>query len=159
MARTLLTISEQNQFLSENPQYRTIKHKWSSRGMGSSKILDAHDNILGAADGCGYDRYGAALGNAIMALFPKLVHKLAKKTCKNGDRKTYMQGPAYYGLFYNKTQGSAWLDGGCGDNCMIAILNKIGFSLERVGESHTSRSGTVFYTLTPINKHEKKWVK
>lgn len=157
MTRTILTIAEQNQFLSDNWQAKNISHKWSSRGMGNSKILDAQGNVIGKAGGCGYDRYGAALGEAIITLFPKELFKLAKRECK-GKRRNYKQAKKFYGMFYSSITGMAWLDGGCGSNCMEKILNKIGFSIERVGEHEGSNNGEVFYTLKPVTKHDKQFL-
>jgi hypothetical protein len=148
--RTLLTIKQQHEFLDTHWHLKTIKHKWSCRGYGNSRILDSRDKVLGRAGGCGYDRYGAALGNAISELFPGEIHKLAKRECKGG-RREYKGSEAFYGLFYNARDKVAWVDGGCGSNCMERILNKIGFSLNYVGEKgQRSNSGVVFYTLTPL---------
>lgn len=155
--KTLLTIKQQNEFLSENWVNKTFEHKWSNRGMGNSKILDGAGNIIGKAGGCGYDRFGAALGVAIMTVFPEEVLKIAKSKCK-GKRRTYKQASDFYGMFYNSVDKKAWLDGACGSDCMIKVLNKIGFSLLRVGKSEQSNSGNVFYTLTPITKHERKYL-
>lgn len=41
---------------------------------------------------------------------------------------------------------------------MKKILNKIGFSLEYVGETEKSRTGNQFYQLVPISKHDRKWL-
>lgn len=147
--RTLLTIKEQKEFLQANWHLKTIIHQWSSRGYGNSKILDGRDTILAKASGCGYDRYGAALGNFITEVFPKEVYKLAKRECK-GKRRTYKKSTKFYGLFFNSVDNKAWLDGGCGDTCMTAILAKIGFKLEFSGEHSLSNNGKQFYTLRPI---------
>lgn len=154
--RTLMTKKQQSEFLANNWRAKTITHKWSTRGYGNSKILDGGNEIIGKAGGCGYDRYGAALGDAIMALFPDEVLKLAKRECK-GRRRTYKTAKNFYGLYYNAIEGKAWLDGACGSSCMLRILNKIGFSLEYVGESERSNNGEQFYTLRPLSKHERKY--
>ena len=109
--------------------------------------------------GCvaGYDRYGKALGEAIVAMFPDQIQHLAKTKCK-GRRRDYKQAPDFYGLFFNSKTQRSWVDGACGDNCMVKILNKIGFSLERIGESERANCGEVFYRLIPIKKHEYKWL-
>ena len=156
MLRTLLTIKQQHAFLADHWQAKTLTHKWSTNGYGNSKILDGQGNVIGKAGGCGYDRYGTALGNAMTALFPKLIHKLAKRECK-GSRRTYKQAKDFYGLFYNAVTDKAWVDGGCGHESMKRILQKIGFSLEYVGESERSRTGEQFYRLVPITKHERKY--
>ena len=153
--RTLLTIEQQHEWLANNGA--TIEHRWSLRGMGNSKILNGQKDIIGKAGGCGYDRYGAALGNTISALFPDEALKLAKRECK--DRKNYANGSEkFYGLFYRSKDKTAYLDGGCGSRCMIKVLNKIGFSLKYVGETNSGQSGSTFYTLIPVTKHERKWL-
>ena len=112
--RTLLTIKQQQEWISNNGRNTRLSHKWSCRGYGNSKILNNAGDVIGKAGGCGYDRYGAALGNAIMVLFPDEIHKLAVKTCK-GKRRDYKQG-ALYGLYYNSITKRAWLDGACGSS-------------------------------------------
>tara|TARA_R110000822_G_scaffold84959_7_gene199259 strand:+ start:1227 stop:1688 length:462 start_codon:yes stop_codon:yes gene_type:complete len=152
--KTLLNKVQQNEFIGYR---KTITHKWSCRGMGNSKIL-SNGNVIGKAGGCGYDRFGAALGNAITELFNKELHQLAKRLCK-GRRRNYKQAPAFYGMFYNSITGKAWLDGGCGSSCMVKILNRLGFSLEFVGETNPQgQSGEVFYNLIPITKHDYKYL-
>jgi len=156
--RTILTIKEQNEFLSKNYHLTSISHKWSTRGMGNSKILDRNKDVIAKAGGCGYDRYGAALGNAITAMFPNEVLKLAKRECK-GRSQTRKGSEKFYGLFYDKKNNRAYLDGGCGSSCMEAILNKIGFTLQYVNEHQQSRGGETFYVLTPITKQQRKWLR
>lgn len=155
--QTLLTKEQQYAFLNDNWQLKSLTHRWSTRGYGNSKILDSQGNVMGKAGGCGYDRYGAALGKAISAMFPKEVYKLAKRECK-GSRRTYKNSAAFYGLFFNSVDDKAWLDGECGSNCMERILNKIGFSLERVGSSERSNSGEDFYRLMPITDHDRRYI-
>lgn len=156
--KTLLTIKQQHQFLSDNWQLKTLIHKWSCRGYGNSKIIDGRDNVIGKAGGCGYDRYGAALGNAISAMFPEEVLRLAQRECK-GRRRTYKQAKTFYGLFYNSIDKKAWLDGACGSGCMDEILKKIGFSLEQVAAFDRGQTGETVYVLKPITKHDRKWLK
>lgn len=156
--KTLLTKQQQAEFLATNWHLRTIEHKWSCRGYGSSRILDNSGNLLGRATGCGYDRYGTALGKAISALFPAEVLKLAKSKCK-GRRRTYKQAPEFYGLFFNAVEGRAWLDGGCGSDCMKKILNKIGFSITvAVTSNSQAQTGSDFYTLESLTAYDRKWL-
>lgn len=155
--KTLLTKQQQADFLSNNWHLKALEHKWSCRGYGNSKMLDSRGNLLSKASGCGYDRYGAALGSAIVAMFPAEVLHLAKTKCK-GRRRNYKQAPDMYGLFYNSITGKAWVDGGCGSSCMVKILNKIGFSLERVVSSDSSKqSGSDYYTLKSLTAHDRKY--
>lgn len=156
--QTIMTIAQQKEWLNKNWQYSTLVHKWSTNGYGNSKIL-ANGDVIGKADGCGYDRYGAALGNAIMEMFPKELHKLAKRHCV-GKRRNYKQpkNSRLYGLFYDAIKDRAWVDGACGSNQMIYILNAIGFGLDYVRESKRSHTGKQFYTMRPVSKNERKWL-
>jgi hypothetical protein len=153
--KTLLTIKQQNEFLSTNWQLQTITHKWSCRGYGNSKILDKRANVLSKASGCGYDRFGAAIGAFIQRTFQEELDKLAIKHCKgtNKHRRTSIE---YYGLFYNKEEKRAYVDGACGENCMKRILNKIGFDLNYLVKSDKGQTGETFYSLEPISAHNRR---
>lgn len=154
--RTLLSIAQQEAYVARNTT--TIEHKWSARGMGNSKVLVDGETIA-RAGGCGYDRWGKVLGDAIQALFPDEVKKLADKHCKT----KYSNGKArkadkFYGMFKNAS-GAPYLDGGCGSREMQTILNAIGFSLQQVAETNpNAKTGTVTYQLQPISKHEREWL-
>jgi len=151
---TLLTIADQNIKLSDNFDYG-FTHKWSSRGMGSSRIFNTHlgDQVT-RAGGCGYDRFGKVLGNFIEHHFPNELQRLAKRYA-HGNHRSSKQ---FYGLFLNQ-EGKAYLDGACGDSCMQKVLAAIGFDLKRIGETERSSNGEVFYNLKPISKHNRKyWV-
>lgn len=158
MQQTMMNIGQQSAFLSDNWRYARISHKWSCRGMGNSKILNGADEVIGKASGCGYDRFGTALGDAITTMFPQQLLELAKRECK-GRRRNYKQAPRFYGLFYNSITGKAWVDGGCGSDCMKKILNKIGFSLSSAGVTNIHAStGQEFFTIAPLTKHERKYL-
>lgn len=149
--RTLLNKAQQEEFLNKNWELAHISHKWSSRGDGNSKILNSNGDVIGSAGGCGYDRFGSALGAAVLNLFPNEVHKLAVKTRKiRGYRKTYQPSGVFYGLIYNQESGKARLEGACGSHCIEEVLAAIGFELEQCGERIASNSGEVFYTLRPL---------
>ncbi len=156
---TIKTKEQQEQWLSNNRDKHSLTHKWSARGMGNSKIITNNGDVLGKAGGCGYDRYGAALGNAIAEMFPLELYELAKRHCK-GRRRKYKQprNQRLYGLFFDAVKGRAWVDGGCGSGQMTNILNAIGFGLDFVGESDRGQTGEAFYTLRPISKNERKWL-
>lgn len=154
MARTLLTIKQQNDFLQNNWRLRTLVHKWSVRGYGNSKILNDSKEVISKAGGCGYDRYGKVLGDAVMAIFPEEVHKLAKRECK-GRRRDRKGSEKFYGLFFNSLTDQAWIDGACGSSCVEKILNKIGFSLLYVGDCDCGQSGQTFYQLVPVTKNHR----
>lgn len=158
MTQTILTIKEQNEYLAKNFTKKALTHKWSSRGMGNSKILDRYGDIFGKAGGCGYDRFGAALGEAITTLFSRELYKLAKRECKGKRGAIRKTSSKFYGLYYSQKKDAAYVDGACGEDSMKKILNKIGFSLEYVGESERSNNGEVFYNLVPVTKTNRRWL-
>ena len=57
-----------------------------------------------------------------------------------------------------KPEGSVYLDGACGYDCMFRILNCIGFELVKVGEFEKKYNGEVFYNLRPVSCHNKKYI-
>ena len=144
--KTILTKKQQAEWCARN--ITALEHRWSTRGYGSSRIMQ-RDACIGKATGCGYDRYGTALGNAIMALFPDELATLAKRHCKTAYADGTKKSEKFYGLFLGK---QAYLDGGCGHRCMESVLNAIGFGLDYVGE----RAGSVFYNLRPVDKRERE---
>lgn len=150
--KTELSKAQQAEWLNNNSA--TLEHKWSARGMGSSKIIHGGE-VIGKAGGCGYDRYGAALGNAIESLFPEQLMALAKRECKVRRNANSKSSENFYGLSLYK--GKAGLDGGCGHREMEKVLNKIGFSLNCVGDSSTSNAGSTFYTLEPLTDRDRKY--
>lgn len=154
--KTILTKQQQH---AHRANGMTLVHKWSTNGYGNSRITESDGTVIAKASGCGYDRYGAALGNAIAELFPAELHQLAKRHCK-GRRRTRKQpiNQCLYGLFYDAVEGRAWVDGGCGSRQMEHILNAIGFGLDYVGDSARGRTGETFYTMRPVSKREKEWL-
>ncbi|MCP4988412.1 MAG: hypothetical protein GY928_20880 [Colwellia sp.] len=155
--KTLLTIEQQKEWLSSNWKNKTLRHYWSTNGYGNSKIFDKKDKIISKASGCGYDRFGTVVGGAMTVFFPDLINYLGKTKC-TGKRRNYKKAKDFYGLFYNSISKKAWLDGGCGIDCMKKIINKIGFTLEYVGGVDNGRTGNDFYNLIPITKHDRKYL-
>jgi hypothetical protein len=119
-------------------------------------------DVIAKATGCGYDRFGTVLGDAIEHLFGDALTKLARKECRKpygsfgGNHKA---SEALYGLFYDANKKRGYVDGGCGHDCMKRILNRIGFSLEWVGETDGSVTGEQFYQLTPRNKRDREMMR
>lgn len=156
--KTLMTIAQQKAFIDQNYQAAQIEHKWSSRGYGNSKFLDLHGTLLVTRRGCGYDRFGSALGGLIEVLFQNELNKLGERFCKverNGNIKTSSD---FYGLFYNTKEKRAFVDGACGDSCMKKILNVIGFEFKYINDTKGSVTGSEFYQITPISAHVRKHV-
>lgn len=157
--KTLLTIAQQNEFLSNNYAIQTIEHKWSSRGYGNAKILDCNDSILAKAIGCGYDRFGTVIGQFIEVTFQDELLKLAKRFCKEGKRGATRKGSKeFYGMFYNAKTREASLDGGCGYQSMCKVLNAIGFELKTVSRKCFSNHGFEMLNINPVSAHNKKYV-
>lgn len=148
--KTLLTIAQQNEFLANNWQFETLTHAWSTAGYGNSKILDQHDNVIAKRTGCGYDRFGATLGDVIETLFAEEIYKLADKTRNKKAQKNRQPSKEYYGLFFNFNEKRAYLDGACGDSCMRKILEKIGFRLVFIKDIDQGRKGYTIYQLQPL---------
>ena len=144
--QTIKEIRESFESQIKHNGFCAIEHQWSANGMGSSKIFMG-DTMLSKATGCGYDRFGYALGEAIMAIMPGEVFELAKKSLKESVSQTYIP-TEFYGLFFDSTENKAWLDGACGDACMQDVLKALGFELCYVGATDYKKSkGSVFYTI------------
>ena len=159
MKRTILIIEEQERFLEENWRARSFCHKWSTNGHGSSTILDAGGDKVCRVSGCGYDRFGTALGEWITATFPEALATLARKECKKpygaGEMsKRWKNSESYYGLFLRDGKGA--VDGACGSDCMRKILARIGFEIQLAGQTERARTGEQFYTVAPISKHTRR---
>lgn len=156
--KTIYTKAQQAEWLKNNRN--AIEHKWSLRGYGNSRIIYAGEQIAHAS-GCGYDRRGKAMGEALIHLFPEAVNKLAKRHCK-GKRRTYKQpkNRRLYGLFYNSVTGKAWIDGACGFQQVQHIANAIGFSIQFVGDTGSQKNtGSEFFTLEPVTRRELDWLR
>lgn len=155
--KSLLTVKQQNEFIASHWKIEVITHKWSARGYGNSRIIDHDGQTLAKATGCGYDRFGTVIGDFIEKTFQNELQKLAKRFCKNRYSGDIKSSKEFYGLFL-KPDGSAYVDGGCGYDCMFRILNCIGFELVRIGESERSNNGEVFYQLKPLSDHNRKYI-
>lgn len=105
----------------------------SRQGTGvTARIWHADGFRVGHAGGGGYDRRGAALGQAIDLFFGPELLTLPPKRIQNGGLSTF-QDSGLYGLsFYD---GRAVLDGSCGLECMLAVLKALGFSKVRAFET------------------------
>lgn len=157
--RTLHTVKQQSEFLDKNNHLSVIEHRWSTAGYGVSRIVDTQGNVLAKRGGCGYDRFGAAIGEFITNIFQNELTAIASKRRDKKGSPTY-QHTSFYGLFYNKVNKRGFVDGGCGSDCMFTILNAIGYSLIYVGGTDTGKNkGSVFYQLVPITKNHKEWLK
>lgn len=157
MSKTVLTKKQQKEWVQDNPN--VFQHRWSSRGLGISKLLSGYsDTVISKASGCGYDRFGAALGKLIEHYFQDELKRIALRHCK-GRSQTRKESSKYYGLFYNKKTGRAYLDGACGTSSMERILNKIGFTCRYLGRDNKSNNnGVEFFEIAPISPHQYKYL-
>lgn len=95
---------------------------------GTVHLFDSRDNLLSKAGGYGYDKVGTVFSDFIKQHFTEELLKLAKsKYCSK-----------FYGLSLSEDKKEVYLNGACGGNCMIEILNAIGFNVRSL------RNGTVF---------------
>lgn len=139
-----------------NTHDATIAHHWSTRGYGSSRI-EWRGDIIARATGCGYDRRGAAMGDAVAHLFPAELVKLARRFCKG--RRRYKHSRAFYGLHYDRETDAAGIDGACGFESVERVLNAIGFTLEYIGGTDGNRAtGSEFYRLAPVPARALRWI-
>lgn len=109
--KALLTIAEQKEWLSNHAHLETLTHKWSTRGYGNSKFVDAWGTVVGSASGCGYDRRGVALADFMRSVFESELVRLARKTVKPGQGKSDRKNTAFYGLWLRDSKLSVSLDG------------------------------------------------
>tara|TARA_B100000963_G_C22625707_1_gene672211 strand:+ start:2615 stop:3076 length:462 start_codon:yes stop_codon:yes gene_type:complete len=146
--RTILNKSKQESFLDENFRFKTLHFKWGKSGYHRCTLLDKHNNKLGSAGGGGYDKKGTAFGQWITEHFQEPLKRLDSKK--------------YYGLIHynNKTKKrqqraskhtKTYVDGACGFDSMLDILNRIGFHIQFVKEDRWN----CYYLLIPIPKQLK----
>ena len=155
--KTLMTIKQQKAFITDNWNLETICHRWSTRGYGSSRIIDQRGNTLSKATGCGYDRFGTVIGDFIQTTFQAELQRLAKRFCKTKYPTGGKSSKQFYGLFM-RPDGTPYLDGACGYECMSRILNCIGFELHQCGKSEKTYNGDEFLQLRPVSDHNKKYI-
>ena len=148
-----MTKAQRAQFLQDNCRLQTLTFRYTDNAHGNVvKIKDSRGDFIKGV-GCrggGYDMTGTCLGQFIQKMFPDQIKRLDSRD--------------FYGLqHYNmKRRGQAafqakaskhtrtTLDGGCGMQAMQNILNRIGFKLQRVYSSRSSRVDLDVYTLKSI---------
>lgn len=131
--RTILNKEQQQKWIDENWMLSEL-HIDVTRS-GTVRLYDSRDNLLAKAGGYGYDKVGTVFGDFIKQHFTEELLKLAKSK--------YLS--KFYGLSLSNDKNQAYLKGACGDNCMIKILNAIGFNVRSL------RNGTVFL-ISPITR-------
>lgn len=94
----------------------TLSLTYPRDGMGRLHLRDNDDAHL-YAPGCGYDKRGTVLGHWINKRLGDVLRDL-------NDIQLECLG---YGI--NRMNGKTWVDGGCGEDLMIHMLNKFGFDV------------------------------
>jgi hypothetical protein len=115
---------------------------YSRSGMGvKCRMWHPDGHVAGSAGGCGYDKGGAALGQAIELFFQKELDELpleTRDTSYSGKQLFHETLGDMYGLFEGYggpgTEGKRrrYLDGACGMSCMEKVLRALGFQDVRV---------------------------
>ena len=105
----------------QNSNMRTVARLWHADGY-----------IVGQAGGCGYDRQGSALGEAIATLIP-------------GDRLADLAFGNVAGVRMHG--GVVCIDGGVGMSAMITVLRALGFALV---DRHETDSGCIVVARTAV---------
>ncbi len=106
----------------QNTGHLRIHLTYSRGGTVTARIWHPDGFKVGSAGGGGYDKQGAALGEAIQILFPEEIKTLPLPVRRsNGSIESGL-----YGISETK-DGKRYLDGACGRECMIQILKALGF--------------------------------
>lgn len=119
---------------------------WGRTGFYRARMWHPDGFTIGTAGGCGYDKGGAALGEALAFLFgPELaalpdsdmhyVRELGQKD------KSYKEGQYGMTRICDEKGTRIILDGGCGLSCMLGVLTRLGFS--NVREISTGKNSTL----------------
>lgn len=91
-----------------------INSKRSTNGRTVCRLWHPDGVIVGAAGGWGYDRAGAALGNALFVLLPDDIQRISPDCyCARRD-----------------TDGRIQIDGSCGMSSLIYAFASIGLEIE-----------------------------
>lgn len=99
--------------------------KYSRGGTVTCRMWHPDGFVMGRAGGGGYDKKGAAFGEALMKLFLEELQALPLPTRHEMGRVI----SGLYGMAETK-DGKRYLDGACGFDCMIKIVNALGYSVE-----------------------------
>lgn len=102
-----------------------LHFSYSRGGTVTCRMWHPDGFVMGRAGGGGYDKKGAALGDALMQLFPDDLKSLPLPVRRaNGSVESGL-----YGLNETK-EGKRYLDGACGFSCMEKVLEALGFKVQ-----------------------------
>jgi hypothetical protein len=107
-----------------------IHLSYGRTGMVKSRMWHPDGFVMGSAGGGGYDKRGAALGEAIQLLFPTELKALVDDLEPNERLEVvrYPGGPQTTVRGLQVHHGKAYLDGACGYECMLDVLRALGFN-------------------------------
>lgn len=134
--------------LLNSPPGLLLNFKWrTSRGNNTcgynicSCYID--DYKVGASMGGGYDMQGDSFSQFLNNAFSEELLQLYKKK-KDGN---------FYGLIYykNDEREEAYCDGACGLDCMIRIINALGFKTDY---KWNKRDGAMYYIYKDLEGKE-----
>lgn len=98
---------------------------YSRGGTVTARMWHPDGFKVGSAGGGGYDKYGTALGEAIMLFFAEELKALPLPVRRsNGSVESGL-----YGMAESK-DGKRYLDGGCGIERMLDVLRALGFEVD-----------------------------
>lgn len=110
----------------------------SSSGLTcKARIWHPDGYVVGSASGGGYDKEGTALGQAITLFFGEELRNVPLPERDANGRTTR----GFYGLSESKSDGRRWIDGACGLQSVIRILEALGF--ESVRDLSTGKLSTL----------------
>ena len=153
MKRALMTKAQRAQFLQDNCRLQTLTFRYTDNAHGNVvKIKDSRGDFIKGV-GCrggGYDMTGTCLGQFIQKMFPDQIKRLDSRDFYGlHHRNMKRRGQAAFQAKASKHTRTT-LDGGCGMQAMQNVLNRIGFKLQLVHSSRSSRMDLDVYTLKSI---------
>lgn len=95
----------------------TLALTYPRDGMGKLHLRD-DAGFHGFVSGCGYDKRGAVLGKWVNAYIGDALNALNDVQIEA------------LGCGVNRTDGRTWVDGSCGESCMVHMLEVFGFSVK-----------------------------
>ena len=144
--KTLLSKKEQEKYLDLNWENSVLYFKWGRSGSHKCTLYNKREEKLGSAGGGGYDKKGVAFAQFIMTYFTKELKKLNSKEFYG---LTHYNPKTHKNQLKSSKNTNTRLDGACGFNCMVKVLNKIGFQLEFIKEGKWE----IIYKLNPLPKN------
>lgn len=141
-------------------QIHSVSISWGiSRGRETYgwNICKATSNQTGKAyrtTGGGYDMLGTVIGEWFAAEYQThlqaLVHANLDGFVKYGSNGSTLHNPSFCGIFI-RADGTVFLDGGAGIDCMLRIIEACGFEYQRQYNPRTKSKATTGYLISPTS--------